>query len=643
MPKTLTSNEAPAGEADSSSHRELSKMIDAGRAFSGNERNCFFLNTGDGEFATASFGSGLDFPDDGRAVAICDWDHDGDLDLWISNRNAPRLRLMRNDSATTNRSVTLRLVGNGTTSNRDAIGSRVELETEGGLKQIATLRAGEGFLAQSAKAIHFGLGSVESVSGLKVRWPDGSEERFDGAMAGGRYLIRQGGGGMEEIGRRGEIEWQEESDPQDASSAGIRAPAVSLLKMPRINLKKGDGTRAVHEDRHTLILLWASWCPDCLEEMREMIGRQEKLSAVGIEVLALNVDGFGGEEVPPGRFREVIDELKFDFPSAKATKPLLEILQGLHDSTVGLNRSLPVPSSFLVDPQGRLGVIYKGPVQVEQVLSDVSHASGSLEERFVRAAGVEGTLIEQPLVRAKFREQESRILERFGRVMDGAKDAKSAIYYYSQALGLDPGAFESAKKLAELHHASGNLPGAIAALKSAIAAKPADGGSHYRLAQLLARTGKGAEARNGFGRALEAEPGNALFHFGFAAFLDSSGEHQLAVKHYRSGLSIQPANKLAKNNLAWILATSWDSSVRDPRAALKMARELNEATGGGEATILDTLAAAEAGSGDFERAVLTTRRAIRAAAGGALVTELQKRLELFEAGKAYFQVKPDKR
>ncbi|MCP4888112.1 MAG: hypothetical protein GY904_16060, partial [Planctomycetaceae bacterium] len=73
--------------------RELGRMIVEGRSFSGNERNCVFLNTGEaaaakGRFANVSAVSGLDFPDDARAVALVDWDHDGDEDLWISNRNA---------------------------------------------------------------------------------------------------------------------------------------------------------------------------------------------------------------------------------------------------------------------------------------------------------------------------------------------------------------------------------------------------------------------------------------------------------------------------------------------------------------------------------------------------------------------------
>ena len=111
-------------------------MLAQGRSFSGHERNCCFLNTisdrrAAGRFADISASSGLDFPDDGRAVALVDWDLDGRIDLWTANRNAPRLRLMRNQTNRANRFVAIRLRGNGTTSNRDAIGARVEVVTDG--------------------------------------------------------------------------------------------------------------------------------------------------------------------------------------------------------------------------------------------------------------------------------------------------------------------------------------------------------------------------------------------------------------------------------------------------------------------------------------------------------------------------------
>ena len=122
--------------------------MNRGGSLSGRERHCVFLNMGATsggapQFANQSAGSGLDLSDDGRAIALSDWDGDGDVDMWISNRNAPRLRFMRNDSPAENHFVSLQLIANGTTTNRDAIGARVEVVTSEG-RSIKTLRAGEG-------------------------------------------------------------------------------------------------------------------------------------------------------------------------------------------------------------------------------------------------------------------------------------------------------------------------------------------------------------------------------------------------------------------------------------------------------------------------------------------------------------------
>ena len=124
----------------------LTRMILAGTSLSGNERNCCFLNMGQqrltrdpprggagngrtavARFANISLISGLDFEDDGRSVTQIDWDGDGDLDLWLANRSGPQLRFMRNEAGNQNRWLALKLAGNGKTTNRDAIGARVEV------------------------------------------------------------------------------------------------------------------------------------------------------------------------------------------------------------------------------------------------------------------------------------------------------------------------------------------------------------------------------------------------------------------------------------------------------------------------------------------------------------------------------------
>jgi len=641
VPKTLESNEAAEQKTDGSSHRDLSKMIDAGRSFSGNERNCVFLNTGDGRFATLSVASGLDFPDDGRAVAMCDWDQDGDLDLWISNRNSPRLRLMRNEIASGNHFLSLELTGNGRTTNRDAVGARVEV-TLSGASLVKTLRAGAGFLSQSGKALHFGLGQTRELEKVTIRWPDGQEEELRDLSVDQRYRIRQGGSGPQVIPKREGVNVKHSSENSAAvpASAEIRVPAVTLLKPPRINLSREDGSRINNEGCHQLILLWASWCPDCLGEMKELSEQADRLRTAGIDVLALNVDDLGEEKIPAAQADSMLKELKFPFPATKATRPLIEALQGFHDSLVGLNRPMPVPTSFLIDPQGRLSVIYKGPVTVDEVIDDLGHSDGSLEERMKGAAALQGSLIAHSLVRKRIREQEARIQLRFGRVLEGAGDKEAAIYHYSSALELDSRAAGVAHKLGELYYSRQEWNKSVRAFEKAMQLNPGDAESHRLMAQLMDRMGRTEETRKHFESALEIDPLNVLAHFGYAAFMETTNEDARAVLHYRKGLAIQPGNHLAKNNLAWILATSSDDSVRDPETGLGLARELNVATGDRVPNVLDTLSAAEASVGNFEEAARIAQRAIQLTKGDhaqQLIEELGNRLKLYHARKPFIQ------
>ena len=168
----------------------MSRLIWSGSSWSGRERHCSFLNLTDGTFADVSAILGLDFADDGRALAATDWDGDGDLDLWFKNRTGPQLRFMRNDGAA-GHFVSLKLTG--TKCNRDAIGARVEVRV-GGRRIVQTVTAGSGYLAQSSKRLHFGLGQSETIEGVLVRWPDGSENSYEALDTNRWVVIRQGKG-----------------------------------------------------------------------------------------------------------------------------------------------------------------------------------------------------------------------------------------------------------------------------------------------------------------------------------------------------------------------------------------------------------------------------------------------------------------
>ena len=107
MPQYDPSENGPAGQHAPT----MFELVRRGKSFSGYERHCCFLNTGQHRFANVSSASGFDFPDDGRSVSLVDWDLDGDLDVWLVNRTGPQARFLRNEASNEHHFLAVRLQG----------------------------------------------------------------------------------------------------------------------------------------------------------------------------------------------------------------------------------------------------------------------------------------------------------------------------------------------------------------------------------------------------------------------------------------------------------------------------------------------------------------------------------------------------
>jgi hypothetical protein len=150
-----------------------------------------FRNLGNHKFENVSsqLGPGFAQPMVARGAAYADYDHDGDLDLLITNNNGPAY-LLRNDGGNRNHWLCVRLTG--TRSNRDGIGAVVRVESAGG-KQWNMVRSGSSYCSQSDLALTFGLGK-DSSANLVVDWPSGAQQRFQNVAANQRVLIDEGKG-----------------------------------------------------------------------------------------------------------------------------------------------------------------------------------------------------------------------------------------------------------------------------------------------------------------------------------------------------------------------------------------------------------------------------------------------------------------
>jgi len=72
---------------------------------------------------------------------------------------------------------------------------------------------------------------------------------------------------------------------------------------------------------------------------------------------------------------------------------------------------------------------------------------------------------------------------------------------------------------------------------------------------------------------------------------------------------LAPEDPHSRNNLAWVLATASDSSIRDGARAVGFAQEAVQLSGGREPLFLRTLAAAYAESGRFSEAIAVAQQA----------------------------------
>lgn len=536
-------------------------MIAEGRSFSGRERNCCFLNTGaspaaGGRFANISAVSGLDFPDDGRAAALVDWDQDGDLDVWISNRNAPRLRLMRNELPRKNRFVALRLEGNGKSTNRDAIGARVEISLKGDERPlIKTLRAGEGFLAQSSKWLHYGLGADGIIDKVSVRWPGGEIEQFTGIDINRRYKLIQGTGTARDLTlpvRESKLN----PSVQEAlpSSQTARIPLIELFAMPRSHFLGFDGQQRqlpIKPGRLLLVNLWASWCPPCQTELSEFAERYDELRAKGIDILALSVDRL--EQDPPEEVNasaaSLVTKSKFPFPVGQATSQLLTDMQDLHDLQIPIDSKLPLPCSFLIDQQGRLAVIYKGAVSVDVLLKDADHSKGNRIERLARAAPIAGQSIRHPEVEQTasdlagfIRFQLASKLQRSGRI-------EAATSQYADVLKLWPDSSETHYNLGIVMHQQGRIAEAMAHYRQALQNKPNYAEAYNGLGIALHGQGKIVEAIKRYRQALQHKTNYAKAHANLGIALSQQGNIVKAIEQYHQALRIDPRDPKTHTNL----------------------------------------------------------------------------------------------
>jgi Flp pilus assembly protein TadD len=150
--------------------------------------------------------------------------------------------------------------------------------------------------------------------------------------------------------------------------------------------------------------------------------------------------------------------------------------------------------------------------------------------------------------------------------------------------------------------------------------------------------GKPAIALPQFRAVLRERPNDAQAHYELGRCLAMLDRREAAIASFREALRFRPDWPEASNELAWLLATSPEDSLRDGATAARLAESAAKLSLRREPLLLDTLAAALAEKGDFEGAIRAQQKAIEQAIAlgdEKLRAEMDKHLNAYKQGRPY--------
>ena len=532
--------------------RAINQLLIHG-SIASHQRNVFLRNNGQGGYDDISGTVGLDLDQDGRSFAVLDIDRDGDPDLVVmAARQAPQLRVFRNDFESKSASIAVRL--RGTTSNRDAVGARVTVDTDR-IHKTKIVQCGSGFLSQQSKELLIGLGASERIVTLTVSWPSGETQMFTDVPLNTRIRIVEGRG----------IE-TEAFQPRSTAAISSSAPAPSSaprttwmyepFPAPDVSVpSRGGETRSIAalKGRPAIVLLWSPKVSISRAALETLERGAQTLTRAGVGSLTIAVDA----------------------PADAAGLSYAILYRHLF-----MNRQdLRLPTGLLVDAGGNVVKVYRDGVDVDEIVADTSAIDASPADRLARAIPFPGTFysalplrnyllygselldngLERGAVMAFERAAQANpgasTLYRLGTLLARGGETVKARAAFEGALVLKPDLAEANNDLGTLLARGGDLDGAIGRFRAALASIPEYPDALNNLGYALLLTGRDEEARTLYEKALALQPDfpEALNNLGL--LFGRAGNMERAERYFRDALARRADYGEAANNLALVLVS----------------------------------------------------------------------------------------
>jgi len=509
----------------------VNELIRSDHTWSGFERNVFYLNNRDGTFSDISGIVGLDFLEDSRTFALGDFDHDGRLEVVLKNRNSPQVLCLKNVLSELPPAISFRL--SGKTSNRDAVGARIVIETSEG-RQTRTLRIGSGFLAQHSKELFFGLGAAKSVVQATIDWPSGLFQTLRELPINHRIWVEEGlpPSRIEPFAKSPGFSGAD-SNPSATESLPQQVQTWLLVPVPAPDFSLSDlaahvETLSAHRGKTVLLHFWSTSIAGTEKDLDNFANVHKGWAQKGWQLLTINVDSAQND----GNAAQARHKTR-SFPILNGTQDVIAIYNLLYRQLFDRHRDMSVPLSFLIDPQGNIVKIYRNSVSMQQFEADFRSIPQNDSERLARAL---------PFVGLRESYDFARNHLSLGFVFFERGYFEQAETFFEQAFKDDP---QSAEAL-------------------------------YGLGSAYLQQQKSNPARECFERVLQLQasyPGtlpNAWNNLGILAARE--GDTDLAIEHFERALQIDPDHSVALQNLgsAYRQKKDWPQAKRALEKALAL-------------------------------------------------------------------------
>jgi Flp pilus assembly protein TadD len=214
--------------------------------------------------------------------------------------------------------------------------------------------------------------------------------------------------------------------------------------------------------------------------------------------------------------------------------------------------------------------------------------------------------------------------------------------HLAASLKLKPDNAQAHSNLGRVLAIQGQFAAAEPEFQAAVRIKPKDAEIRRSYAAALADQGRKDEAMTQLRDLLQSKPDTEA-RSQLASLLYQAGKLGEAVAEYRQVVAAKPDQPETLSNLAWLLATSPDSAVRNGTDAVRFAEQACHLTGYQRPQMIGALAAAYAEAGRFTEAVAATQKAIdlaRASGDARFAAVNEQLLKLYSAGKPYHMTRP---